>query len=162
MEGPGILVLGVGNVLLRDEGAGVHAVRLLEERFLFSPNVRILDGGTLGVKLAPEFEGIDALVAADVMQDGSQPGTIQVLGWSDLQAHVSAKNSLHQVSFTETLAYLSMIGYLPAHVAIVTVEPLDMSDWGTELTEPVAAAMNGFVDGILREVSRAGGTWTPR
>jgi hydrogenase maturation protease len=154
-----ILVLGVGNVLLKDEGAGVHALRRIESSCQFSPNVRLLDGGTLGMKLMPEFEGIDALIACDVMQDGDPPGTVRVLSWEDLQAHVSGKNSLHQVSFTETLAYAAMLGMLPPFVSVVTVEPADFSPWGTEVTHPVAAAMDAFVERILQEIARAGGSW---
>jgi len=157
-----ILVLGVGNVLLKDEGAGVHALRRIEAQFEFGPGVRLLDGGTLGVRLAPEFEGVEVLVAADAMQDGDPPGTVRVLSWDDLRARVSAEHSRHQVRFAETLVYFPMVGLLPPRVAIVTVEPADMSPWGTEPTEQVAAAMDTFVETILAEIARAGGRWTPK
>ena len=89
-----ILVLGVGNILLHDEGIGVHVVKDLEASFTFSDNVTLLDGGTLGLKLLNPIEEADYMIVADCGCDGKKPGTITRLTAKDLNDRVAAKNSM--------------------------------------------------------------------
>jgi hydrogenase maturation protease len=158
---PSILVLGVGNLLLSDEGAGVHLINLLERDYSFSHNVDLLDGGTLGTRLLSPISKSSFLIVADVAVRGNAPGTLYRLAPEDVRTAVSAKNSMHQVSFTETIAMAEMMELLPPTV-IIAMEPKDMQTLKPELTPPVAAKMDDMASWVLREIETAGGTFSKR
>jgi hydrogenase maturation protease len=153
-----ILVLGVGNFLLKDEGFGIHVINQLSNAYSFSDNVKLLDGGTLGMKLLPDIAQADHLIVIDIISDGNPPGTICRFSAEELQARLSLKNSLHQVTFTETIAMAQMEGYLP-ETAVIAVECQDMTPWGTTLTPPVQLKVEPVIQQVLEEISRAGGTF---
>jgi hydrogenase maturation protease len=160
VDTPLILVLGVGNLLMSDEGAGVHLINMLERGFTFSANVRLLDGGTLGVRLLDPISQSSFLIVADVAVRGKPPGTVCRLTLDDVRSAVgiAAKNSMHQVSFTETLALAEMMEILPPTV-IVAIEPQDIQTLRTELTPAVAEKMNDLAGQILKEIKAAGGSF---
>lgn len=153
-----ILVLGVGNILLHDEGIGVHVIRHLEAHYVFSDEVTLLDGGTLGMRLLDAISKADCVIIADTLCGNAPPGTLFRLTNEDLQSRVAAKNSLHQVSFLETLAYASFLGMLPETV-LIGCEPEDLSAWGMELSTAVAAVKSEMISMILREIQAAGGSY---
>lgn len=160
MSNKKILVLGVGNILLHDEGVGVHVVRDLEQQYNFSPEVTLLDGGTLGMRLLDAISKADFMIVIDTLCNNEPPGTITRLTRDELQDRVAAKNSLHQVSFLETIAYANFLGILPETV-LIGCEPADLSAWGTELTSVVNAARPLMVKKVLAEISTAGGEASP-
>ena len=78
MPEPRILVLGIGNILLSDEGVGVHVINRLQETFAIPDGIEIIDGGTMGLDLMPYFEGkTDVVVVDAICSDGEKPGTIR-------------------------------------------------------------------------------------
>jgi len=155
-----ILVLGVGNILLHDEGIGVHVVRDLEEHYSFSEQVTLLDGGTLGMRLLNAIGQADYMIVADTLCSGKAPGTVSRLTGSELKGRVAAKNSQHQVSFLETIAYADFLGMLPETV-MIGCEPKDLSAWGTELSLEVAEARPLMLEKVLEEIRLAGGEVRP-
>jgi hydrogenase maturation protease len=156
-----ILILGVGNILLKDEGFGVHAVNHLSQHYSFSENVKILDGGTLGIRLLSNIQESDYLIVIDVMSEGNPPGTIKKLSGDELLSRISLKSSLHQVTFSETLALARLEGYLPETV-VYAVEAVDMNPWGTELTPIIASKINPVTSMVLEEIKSAGGTYAQK
>ncbi|MGD9089902.1 MAG: hydrogenase maturation protease, partial [Desulfobacterales bacterium] len=104
-----ILVLGVGNILLKDDGIGVRIVEKLQQEYAFSPNVRLLDGGTLGLRLLEPITGADVLIVVDAIISGQPPGTIERLPLAVLRKRISIKNSLHQLDLLETLAHAEFL-----------------------------------------------------
>lgn len=156
MKNKRILVLGVGNVLLHDEGIGIHVIRDLEQRYTFSDNVTLLDGGTLGMRLLGAMSQAEHMIVADTLSANSAPGTLHRLSRSELHNRVSAKNSMHQVSFLETLAYANFLGILPETI-LIGCQPEDLSAWGMELSAPVAAAKPKMVKLVLQEIQAAEG-----
>lgn len=153
-----ILVLGVGNVLLKDEGLGVHLVRRLETVYDFSENVHVMDGGTLGLRLLDPILEADHVIVIDALHRGAAPGTVQRMSADDLSKRVTFKNSIHQLDLVETLAYAEVLDRRPTCV-IVGMEPLDIEPWGTSLTPPVAANMKVLEALVLEEIQKAGGSW---
>ncbi len=153
-----ILVLGVGNILLRDEGVGVRVVEKLGADYSFSPNVELMDGGTLGLRLLDPIAQADYVIVVDAVQNGAPPGTIHILSVDVLEKKVTFKNSLHQLDLVETLAFAEMLGNRPGAV-IVGVEPADISPWGLELTETVAASFPEVCARVLEEIDKAGGSY---
>jgi hydrogenase maturation protease len=161
MDRKQILVLGVGNILLRDEGVGVRVVEKLLEAYAFSPNVRLLDGGTLGLKLLEPILEADHLILVDVLKDGKPPGTIQRRSLATLKKRVPLKNSLHQLDLLETLAHAEFLGSLP-HTVIVGIEPEDITALSLKLSETVRSRLEDLVSAVLQEIAKVGGGYHPR
>jgi len=156
-----ILVLGVGNILLRDEGVGVKAVVKLQSEYDFSNNVELMDGGTLGLTLLEPICQADHLIVVDAVKYGHPPGTLYRFTAEDFERRVRYKNSLHQLDLVETLAYAELLEKRPSAV-VVGIEPEDMSPWGMELTEIVEARLSDVCSKVLEEIAAAGGTFTLR
>ncbi len=153
-----ILVLGVGNILMSDEGAGVYAVRKLEQQSFFSENVTLLDGGTLGMRLLHPISCADYLIVADTAMRGLKPGVVSRLNITDVCPGLTLKNSMHQLSFSETLAMAQLMGILPETV-IIAIEPADITTMSTECTPVVASGIDEMCARLLSEVSSRGGTY---
>ena len=135
-----IAVVGIGNSLLTDDGAGIHTL----ERFAegnSDDTIDCIDGGTVGLALLDRLAGLDGLVALDAMKLGKAPGSVTVLQDEDMDSHLRRqKGSVHEVGLSDLMDALRLRGELPCHRALIGIEPADM-DWGTEPTEPVAAAV---------------------
>ena len=156
-----ILVLGVGNILLRDEGVGVRIVEKLQQDYTFSPNVRLLDGGTLGLMLLEPIMGADTLIVVDAIKSGQPPGTIEKLPLAVLRKRISIKNSLHQLDLLDTLAHAEFLERLPQAI-IIGIEPEEIATLSLELSETVRSRREDLVSAVLREIPRAGGGYYPR
>ena len=156
-----ILVLGVGNILLRDEGIGVRIVEKLQQDYTFSPNVRLLDGGTLGLRLLEPIIGVDYLIVVDALVNGQPPGRIERLPLAVLRKRISIKNSLHQLDLLETLAHAEFLERLPETI-IIGIEPEDIATLSLELSETVRSRRKDIVSAVLGEISHAGGEYYPR
>jgi hydrogenase maturation protease len=159
MEQKRILVLGVGNILLHDEGVGVRVIEQLQARYLFSSNVELMDGGTLGLRLLDPIAKADFVIVVDAVQNGQPPGTLYRLPAEALNARVTFKNSLHQLDLLETLAYAEILGNRPGAV-IIGVEPQDISPWGMEMTDVVRSRIPEMIEAVLKEIEQEGGTYT--
>jgi hydrogenase maturation protease len=129
-----ILILGVGNLLMGDEGVGVHAVRLLEMRSLLQ-QMRIVDGGTGGFHLLPLFDECDRMVMIDATMDGKAPGTVSVTEprfASDFPKALSA----HDIGLRDLVESATLLSSLP-RTYLVTVSIGRVQPMCTELSEPV-------------------------
>ena len=154
-----ILVLGVGNILLGDEGTGVRVIQWLEDQYVFSENVELYDGGTLGLKLLEPICRSDFAIVVDIVRGGGAPGTIYRIPERDLSKKIPYKSSLHELNIVETLIYAEELGNKPETV-VIGIEPGDWTSWCTELTEPVRNRMDDVIAAVLKEISKAGGSWT--
>lgn len=136
------LVLGVGNTLLCDEGAGVHAVRFLQERFGDTAEAEFVDAGTLGFALAGLVQGVDGLIVIDAAQLGETPGTVSVFVGDAMDRFLrnNRKLSVHEVSLLDLLAVARLAEGLPARRALIGIQPQSF-EWGERPSEPVAQAI---------------------
>jgi hydrogenase maturation protease len=153
-----ILVLGVGNILLGDEGTGVRVIQKLEDEYVFSENVELYDGGTLGLKLLEPICRSDFAIVVDIVRGGGAPGAIYRIAEKDLPKKIPYKSSLHELNIVETLIYAEELGNKPETV-VIGIEPGDWTSWSIELTEPVRNRMEDFVAVVLGEIEKAGGSW---
>jgi len=158
MGKPEILVLGVGNILLTDEGAGVHCIHRLQQQYAFSDNVRLLDGGTLGMRLLDSISKATQCIVADVALQGFVPGTLSRLTINDVRTANALKQSMHQLSFSETLTLAEAMGILPPTI-IVAMEPCDMTTMSVSMTPSVAEKIDAMCAMVLEEITNAGGTF---
>lgn len=138
-----VLVLGIGNTLLSDEGVGVHVIQALRQGHLADrDDVELLDGGTLSFTLAGPIQDADALIVVDAAQLKSSPGTLRVFEGEDMDRFLTSnrKSSVHEVGLTDLRAIALLAGHWPERRAMVAIQP-EKLDWGEFPTEPVAAAI---------------------
>ncbi len=120
------IVLGLGNLLNRDEGVGVHAVRALEVALGDQARAEFLDGGTLGLDLLPLVEECSHLLLLDAVNAGQPPASLIEIPGQDIPLYAGVKLSQHQVTFQEVLALASLRGKLPPHLHLLGVQPVDL------------------------------------
>jgi hydrogenase maturation protease len=154
LESP-ILILGIGNVLLSDEGAGVRALEQLQERYLLPDQVQALDGGTMGLDLLPYIEQTSALLILDAVRTGKPPGSLVRLEGDEIPAVLPQKLSVHQVGLQELLAACLFRQTLPARIVLWGIEPAVIG-WGLELSAPVATSLGRLAHASALELQRWG------
>lgn len=150
------LVLGLGNILLGDEGVGVRVVERLLEQFEFPEGVRVMDGGTLGLDLLPYVEDASRLLVVDAVQARKPPGTLVRMAGDEIPVFLDAsKVSPHQEGLQDLLAVAVLKGYLPGEVVFwgVQVESLGV---GLDLSEAVAGQVDALAGKVLAELARWG------
>jgi hydrogenase maturation protease len=149
-----VLVLGLGNILLTDEGVGVHTVNRLAAEHAGQPGIEFMDGGTISFMLAGAIVATDALIVVDTAALDAEPGTVQVFEGDAMDHFVSTggKTSVHEVSLGDLLSIAALEGLLPARRALVGIRPQNF-DWGDWPTEVVANAIPRACDTVM-EISR--------
>lgn len=137
-----ILVLGLGNSLLSDDGAGPLAIELLGRSPVGAlAGVALRDGGTIGLSLLPEIEDCDAFIAIDAASFGAEPGTVRVFEGEAMDAMLAGnKKTAHEVALADLMGAAALAGSRPARRALVAVQPASIAI-GMEPTAPVMQAM---------------------
>lgn len=151
-RGKRVVVLGVGNLLLRDEGVGIHAVRRLAS-LDWPPGVEVVDGGTAGLELLSYFEDADMMVVIDCLDAGTAPGTIYRIPVAELDLDDETRDavSLHEMRMTDVLVLARRMGKLPPTV-VYGIQPAAIA-WGLELSPEVANVLPRLVKLIKSDVS---------
>jgi len=148
---PAVLVLGVGNLLMGDEGVGVHILRQLEHEPSL-PGVRLLDGGTGGINLLVELEGAQDIVMIDATRDGQPAGTITFLQ-PEYVGELPRGLGAHDFGLKDLFAAAALIGQLPRiHLYTIAVE--EVRPMCTELSPAVAAAVPEIVHAVYALAAR--------
>src|SRR5512139_119787 len=137
-----VLILGIGNTLLRDEGAGIHVMNQLRAQLGEHDDITYMDGGTLSFTLAGPIEEATHLIVLDAAQLNSQPGHHQIFEGEQMDAFLGSnrKRSVHEVSLIDLMAIAMLSDHLPQQRALVGIQPGEI-DWGEAPSEAVAAAM---------------------
>ena len=156
---PRTVVLGLGNILLGDEGVGVRVVEELE-RSGGLPGVELVDGGTAGFSLLSYFDGAGLVVVVDAAADGAPPGTV-TLTRPEFSGTYPAALTPHDVGLKNILDALALTGVRP-EIALVTVSVAEADRASLELSPPVAAAVREAADRIRRLLTRPAGSSTSR
>jgi hydrogenase maturation protease len=155
-----ILVLGLGNTIMTDDGFGVKAVTTLSSRYRYEGPVKLLDGGTLGLDLLPQLENIEKLLIVDALDMRAQPGEVFRIEGEDVPRAFASKLSVHQMGLQDLLAVAELQGHVPQELVVWGVQP-ECIEMGTELTDVVAAALPTVVDHLLEELKGWGVTALP-
>lgn len=134
-----ILVLGIGNTLLSDEGVGVVAMRAVDERLGDDPDIEFLDGGTLSFTLAVPIEECDALIVLDAAMIDGPTGSVGCFEGEAMDRFLgeNRKASVHEVGLLDLMTIARLSGHWPQRRALIGVRPFKI-DWGEELTPAVA------------------------
>jgi hydrogenase maturation protease len=139
---PKILVLGIGNTLLSDEGIGIHVLNELAENARLEGDIEYLDGGTLSFTLATPIENCAQFIVIDASEINAKPGSVQVFENEQMDHFVTSgnKKSVHEVGLVDVMSIAMLSGNLPAKRALIGIQP-DSLDWGNSPTESVQQAI---------------------
>ena len=148
-------VLGVGNIILSDEGFGVRVVEYLEKNLTFPENVSLIDGGTLGVELTHFVTGTKRLLIIDSINGGAKPGTTFHLRGDEIKKHFAQKISAHEVGIQDVLTMLELSGKKIPHVELIGAQPFSL-EAGTDLTPEMQKLLPVFADKAV-EILRSWG-----
>ncbi|BCS53496.1 HyaD/HybD family hydrogenase maturation endopeptidase [Geobacter sp. SVR] len=152
---PTVLVLGIGNLVMSDDGVGVKAVQKLTCEYRFPPVVDIMDGGTLGLDILPRLEGIERLIVVDAVETGGAPGTLVRLTGEEIPLALETKISPHQMGLKDLLTVSQLMGHMPQEMVLIGVQPGNIG-MDTELTPEVEAQLDAMVALILSELEQWG------
>jgi hydrogenase maturation protease len=137
-----VLVLGLGNTLLADDGVGVHVVRRLAADAALPAWVRAVDGGTMGFRLTAMLSGAGDVLIIDAADIGLAPGTIRMLDETTLDAHVAngKRTSAHEAGLADLLCLARLENFGPRHLAVLAIQP-QVIDWRETLSDSVENAV---------------------
>jgi len=148
-----IVIIGIGNLLLGDEGMGIHFVRMLNKGDLDYANLEIIDGG-----ICPEFasfvEDAHKLIIVDAIKGSKKPGTIYRFSIDDVMVDLPVKLSLHQMGVTDSLKMLRLVGKEPKDTIIIGIEPKNIN-CGLELSPEVKKGLAELRKIVMEEIKKA-------
>jgi len=146
-----VLVLGVGNILMGDEGIGVRIIESLKDCHL-PEDVELFDGGTASLELLSLFSNRRKLVVVDAIKSGQEPGTVYRFNLEDLTYQKEFATSLHQLGIIDTLSQARILGCLPEEVVIIGIEPARIAP-GLELSPEITTVIPRVKEVILKELT---------
>jgi hydrogenase maturation protease len=160
-----ILILGIGNILLKDEGVGVHVIQAMADQVArgtlsLSEDIELVDGGTFGIDLLDTLAGRRKVIVVDAVQvtaaetagpSETPAGAILRFTDANLQQRQAADLSLHQIGLFETLTMARQLGCAVGEVVILGIVPKTLES-GLELSPEVAAAVPKIIELVLAEI----------
>lgn len=150
-----IIVLGVGNILLSDEGVGVRAVEFLKREYQLPPEVEVIDGGTSAMEMLDDLAYADHLIIVDAVRSGKSPGTLVRIADEDVPVFFKTKLSPHQIGLSDVLATLVVTGEAPGGVTVIGVEPCSLAIC-MALTPQIEALLPSVVAQVVDELRQLG------
>ncbi len=156
-----VLILGVGNILLGDEGVGVRVVEKIRNEHTLPDDVEVMDGGTLGLTLIPYLEGREAVFIVDAVDRGGRPGELYRIDGDDMdEVYNSRKLSAHQIGLREILGLSRLQNFLPERVCLFGIQPQAV-EVGLDLSGPVSSRVDELIEILLDEVRALRGRKIP-
>ncbi len=144
------VVVGMGNIIHQDDGAGVHALRRLQVDPRLPGDAILIDGGTRGIELLAELHDCARLLLLDAMDVAEKPGTILRMTGDDLRA-LRGGASVHQIGLADLLATLPLVSDKPTKIILLGIQPAK-TDWGTELSAAVEENLEQLVDAAIEQL----------
>lgn len=154
-EATEITVLGIGNIVLRDEGFGVRVAEYLTAHYTFPDCVQVLDGGTLGMELLRFVAGTKRLLLLDAVRGDKAPGETYRLAGAEVEAHFQDKLSAHEIGVQDILTLLTLTGQGVPEVVVLGAEPVDMAA-GMALSPALSALVPEMARRAVDELARWG------
>ncbi len=156
-----IALIGIGNILMTDDGVGVHALNALAERYLFPSQVQLIDGGTMGLDLLPFVEGKKRVLFIDAANLEKDPGVIGELNNGEIPEFFSTKLSVHQIALPDMLAAGRFLGTLPGTLCLVGIQP-GSTESGYGLTPAVQGEFEALLERVLAKLAEWGVKAAPK
>lgn len=152
---PAALILGLGNILVEDEGVGIACIEYLQQNYQFPDEVELLDGGTSGMALLDDLRHRKKLIVIDAVRTGNPPGTRVILKGDEVPAFFRNKISPHQLALSDVLAVLTLSGDKTEDISVIGVEPVSLKT-RIGLSERVTAQIEPLAHHIIDELNHAG------
>jgi hydrogenase maturation protease len=140
-----INVLGLGNILLTDEGVGVHAVNAIKQRYTFSPEIELIDGGTMGLDLLPIFQTQDKILIIDAVDFRKEPGHVGIIEGDNIPSVLNTKLSVHHIGLSDLLFAAKLTRTTPLEVCLVGIQPKSFA-LGLDMTDEVRVKLDSVID----------------
>ncbi len=150
-----VLVLGLGNILLQDEGVGVAVIERLQRRYRVPEEVELLDGGTSGMALLDDIRNREHLIVVDAVRTGKPAGAEVVLTGEEVPAFLCNKVSPHQLALSDVLANLVLMNESPQRVTVIGMEPLSL-ETHLGLSHLVASRLQALTERVIEQIEAAG------
>ncbi len=150
-----VTVLGIGNLLMGDEGVGIHLIRTLEESYTFSPFINLIDGGTTGLDLIPYFEECKKMIIVDAVDSQEKPGYIETLYNEEIHYKFNTKLSLHHAGLSDVLSVIKLQGIASPDMMLLGIQPLKV-EMGLELSDVIANRMESLLDKVTKKLEEWG------
>lgn len=150
-----ISIIGVGNILLRDEGVGVRAIERLKKGFELPEDVSIIDGGTMGLDLLPFIENSERLLFVDAVDLKKEPGTIGIIEDKEIPAIIKTKISPHQIGLSDLFSVMRLLDKEPECVTVIGIQPESIQT-GIELSDRVKQGLEDLINAIIDKLRQWG------
>jgi len=148
-----VSILGIGNVLLTDEGFGVHFVRWFSSRYRATDEIKIIDGGTLGYALLDIISSCRNLIVIDVLKVDDTPGSLYRFNKKEMEIHLPPPTSAHEVTFSDVLFKVELMGESP-EVVFLCIVPQEYGNMDMEMTPLMRKKFPDMGKLLLDELSR--------
>ncbi|MCP4669800.1 MAG: HyaD/HybD family hydrogenase maturation endopeptidase [Desulfobacula sp.] len=148
-----IAVIGIGNILMQDEGIGVHIIKELE-KYSFNPHIALIDGGNMGMDLLPFFDEHDKMIIVDAVDFEKQPGFIDTIENDDILTLFTTKMSLHHLGLKDVLSYAKLLDQTPKDLSLIGIQPKKV-----ELDMKLSKTINSKIDTLTHMVLEKLKTW---
>ncbi|HOO40517.1 MAG TPA: hydrogenase maturation protease [Syntrophales bacterium] len=150
-----VTVLGLGNILMGDEGFGVHFIRWFSNRYDVPGNVLLVDGGTLGYVLLDTICSCEHLIVIDVLKIDDTPGHIYRFSKEEMEIHLPPPTSAHEVKFADVMCKADMLGEMP-ETTFLCIVPDQYKDLNPEMTSILKEKFPVLEDFLLQELAHLG------
>lgn len=150
-----VLVLGMGNLLLEDEGLGIHTLKLIQQRFVAPPEVEFLDGGTSGMALIEMLSGRQHLLVLDAVQTGEAPGTLVKMNDKDVPVYFGLRITPHQLGLSDVLATMKLTDEQPGRVTVLGLVPYSL-EMSLDLSVCISEKLHQLVTAVVDELAALG------
>jgi len=150
-----VLLLGMGNILLEDEGLGIRALEVLQRDYVFPPGVELLDGGTTGMGLLDDIGGREHLLVLDAVQTGEPPGTLVTMHGDEVPVYFGIRVTPHQLGLADVLATLELSGEQPGSVTVLGLVPESL-ELTLELSGLIRSRLGSLVEAAVAELEAIG------
>ncbi|MBC8214494.1 MAG: HyaD/HybD family hydrogenase maturation endopeptidase [Candidatus Marinimicrobia bacterium] len=148
-----IVILGLGNTLLMDEGVGVFVANKLKDTYNFNPQIEIIDGGTFGLDLLPYIENKEKVLIIDAVNFGRQSGYIGVLKNDEIVVQINTKMSVHHIGLSDIISATKLRDTEPNEMVMVGIQPKSL-DTGMELTTEIRNKIDDIIKIILTQLDK--------
>ncbi|BCB96679.1 hydrogenase 2 maturation protease [Dissulfurispira thermophila] len=147
-----IALIGLGNILLKDEGVGVHVANTIKQRYTFSPDVEVIDGGTMGLDLLPLLEGRDKVLIVDAVDFAKEYGYISIIENEAIPSILNSKLSVHHINLSDVLFAAKLMDILPPEICLIGIQPKSI-DVGLDMTDEINEKIETLIDAVIKKLN---------
>ena len=148
-----VTILGIGNLLMGDEGVGIHALNTLQESYTFSPDINFVDGGTIGIDLIPYFEDCKRMIIIDAVDFQKEPGYVGVLQKEEIKYRFNTKLSLHHAGLSDVLSIIELQEIEAPDMVLIGVQP-EKVERGIELSATIQNKLAEILTLIVNKLDK--------